>query len=132
MEKILNITGRIEEKKQKQQAESYRNKIETAQRIVRCSSCHFRCAMCGYHLESSDRSSSQVLSHLDLCLCENCRNDFEEFLSMRNGKKESDIPWHNKAWLKLWSSWVDYQQAIREFSDSDEFKQSYRLLIVDD
>ena len=92
MEKILSITGRIEEKKQKQEAESCRHKIETAQRIIQCSSCHFRCAMCGYPLESSDRSSSQVLSCLDFPLCENCRHEFEEFMSIRSGKKESDIP----------------------------------------
>ena len=132
MEKILNITNRIEEKKQKEQIKTYRHKIETVQKVIQCSLCHFKCAMCGYHLESTDQSPSQVSSLPDLFLCENCRDEFEDFSKMKSEKRGSDIRWHNKEWINLWSAWLDYQHAIRGFKDSGEFKQLTKLLSIDD
>ena len=128
MNKVLNITGRLEDKKRKQQVEHYRHKIETIQRIVQCSSCHFKCAMCGHHLNTTDSSCPPALTAQDLNLCENCRAEFEDFLEMSREQKASDIFWHNEEWLKLWSAWTDFHRAIRKFRNSAEFKK----MITDD
>ena len=54
MEKVLNITARLEKKRQKEQVEAYRDKFEAMQRVLQCSACHFRCAMCGRHRKGAD------------------------------------------------------------------------------
>ena len=123
MNKVLNITNRLEDKKRKQQIEAHRHKVETVQKIVQCASCHFRCAMCGYNLDAIDSSHPPVPSPAGFYLCEKCRAEFEDFSKMVRGKKGSEVFWHNKEWMNLWSAWLDYQQAIGEFKKSVEFKQ---------
>jgi hypothetical protein len=51
---------------------------------------------------------------------------------MKKANEGSHIPWHNKEWKKMWSIWLDDQQAIREFRNSEEFKQATELLPIDD
>ena len=128
MDKVFNITDRLKDKKRKQQAELYRNKIETIQRIVQCASCHFKCAMCGHHLNTPDSSCPPTLAPSGLNLCENCRAEFEDFLEISKGKKTSNIFWHNDEWGKLWAAWMAFHQAVSEFKRSTEFQQ----LVTDD
>ncbi len=123
MDKVLSITDRLADKKRKQQVELYRNKIETIRRIVQCSSCHFKCAMCGHHLNATDSSCPTAFSPPGLNLCENCRTEFEDFLKISKGQNLSDIFWHNEEWVKLWAAWMDFYQAIGAFGNSAEFAQ---------
>ncbi|MBW2345196.1 MAG: hypothetical protein JRF53_14555 [Deltaproteobacteria bacterium] len=51
---------------------------------------------------------------------------------MKNADEGSQIPWHNKEWKKMWSAWLNYQEAIRKFRNSEKFKQSAELLPIDD
>lgn len=123
MDKVLSITDRLKDKKLKEHNESYRQKAATVQRIVQCSSCQLSCAMCGSHLDVPDLSCPQVSSYPNLNLCDYCRAEYNDFLEMSNGNKRSDIFWHNKEWMRLWSAWVDYHKAIKMFRNSKEFKQ---------
>ncbi|MDY6971283.1 MAG: hypothetical protein SV775_03030 [Thermodesulfobacteriota bacterium] len=123
MSKVLNITERLESKKRKHQADVHHHKVETIQRIVQCSLCQNRCAMCGYHLNVTDSSCPTVPPSSDFNLCDSCRAEFEDFLEMSREKKGSSVSWHNKEWLRLWSAWLEYYQAIAEFSNSTQFRQ---------
>jgi len=126
MDKVLNITGRIEDKKRREHEEIYRQKAETVQRIVQCSSCHLSCAMCGSHLEGPDLSCPSASSYINLNLCECCRAEYNEYLEMSKKNKRSDIFWHNEEWMKLWSAWIDYHKAIIRFRNTNEFKKLIR------
>jgi hypothetical protein len=132
MTKVLNIEDRLEEKKRKQEVYDQRHKLGTLQRVVQCASCHFRCAMCGYHIEAADSPNPDASSSAGFHLCESCRAEFEDFLKMKNADKGSHIPWHNNEWKKMWSAWLEYQQAIRRFRNSEEYKQATELLPIDD
>ncbi len=123
MNKVLNITDRLKDKKKKHRKEIYHQKTEAVLRIVQCSSCQLSCAMCGSHLDTTDSSCPQASSHPDLNLCESCRAEFDDFLEMSKEKKGSDIFWHNKEWMDLWSAWLHYRKAIEEFRHSNEFKR---------
>jgi len=122
MKKVVIIPNHREEKKQKQEVEVHNHKIETMKRIVLCSSCHLRCAMCGEHMEGSNSCCPNAYQD-SLNLCECCRTEFDDFLVNAKGEKGPDIFWHNKEWVRLWSAWLDYRRAIREFKNSAEFKQ---------
>jgi len=122
MDKIVDIRKRIEGRKQKEQLKQYSGKVETIQKVVQCSSCHFRCAMCGIHTEMTDSSNDSDSSSLDLTLCESCRSEFDDFLSVSRGEKRSNVFWHNNEWFEMWSAWLDYRQAITDFMDSPEFE----------
>jgi hypothetical protein len=123
MTKVLNITDRLKNKKQLRQADIYQRRLEALQKVVYCSSCHLRCAMCGSYLEESRSADSGVSKAVDFTLCESCRIEFKDFLKLSRGRGKSDIVWHNKEWVRLWTTWLDFQHAINGFRDSDEFKE---------
>jgi ribosomal protein S30 len=132
MSKVLNITGRIDHKKKKQQVKMNRNKLEVVQRLVQCSSCRLRCPMCGKHLESNDSSCPSTSPLPDLNLCEGCNAELKDYLEMSRGNKGPNVVWHNKEWMEVWTSWLEYQEALRAFQNSPEFKVLPTLLMTDD
>ncbi len=126
MDKIVSIEERIESKKQKEQLKQHQGKISAIGKVVQCSSCHFRCAMCGIYLNET-KSTSDSASLLGHPFCDGCRGEFEDFLSVSRDKKPSDIFWHNKEWKNMWSAWLNYQESITGFMNSPE----YKLLLED-
>ncbi len=123
MDKVFSITDRLKDKKRKEREESYRQKAETVQRVVQCSSCQLSCAMCGSHLDAPDMSCPPASSYPNLNLCEYCRAEYNDFLEISGKNKSSDIFWHNKEWMELWSAWIDYHKAIKKFRNSREFER---------
>ena len=120
MEKIVDLRDRIDRKKQRAQMAQDRLKLETVQRVIQCSSCHLRCAMCGLHMNETDNPQDPSLS-LGYPLCESCGVEFNDFLAIKRGEN-SKVFWHNKEWVKMWSTWLNYRQAITAFMNSPEFK----------
>ena len=125
MDKVVNIRQRIEDKKQRARREQHHEKMETIQKVVQCAACHFRCAMCGIHLTAADTPEPPPLSPDGLMFCENCGQEFEDFLTIAKGEKRPDIFWHNKEWLTMWSAWLDYRESVSDFVDSAEFKRRW-------
>ena len=124
MEKVLSITARLEDKRRKQQVEAYRDKFEAVQRVLQCSACHFKCAMCSRHIKGSESSSPPSTASIESTLCESCRSEFEAFQQIsKEGRSGSDIFWHNDEWIELWARWLDYQRSISKFKNSFDFKQ---------
>jgi len=122
MSKIVDMSERIAAKEQREQLEKYRGRVETIQKMIQCSSCHFRCAMCGLQAKGGEAAASWPSETLGLPFCEGCREDFQEFLSITTGKKTPTLFWHNKEWLAVWSALLDYKKAISAFVASREFK----------
>jgi hypothetical protein len=124
MEKILSITGRIEDKKRQEQITTNRNKFDAVQRLLQCGSCRFKCAMCGRNAEEVDPSSSVRKELSEFKLCESCGAEFEDYLKISEKKgKPHDIFWHNREWLEMWSCWVAYQRSLNQFRKSFNVKQ---------
>jgi hypothetical protein len=121
MEKIINIRERLENQKHKLQRKKYQKKIDTLRRITQCSSCHFKCAMCGQYLDDTDYYESSETSGYEYSFCESCREEFEDFLTVSGEEQNPDVFWHNKEWKRMWSTWLSYQKAISNFLDSHEF-----------
>jgi hypothetical protein len=122
MKKIISLEERIEDKRQKERLEQYRGKIETIQKVLQCSACHLKCAMCGTQIEGSGGSGCNVAVHSGLQFCDSCGEEFREFLAIKKGQKEPDLFWHNKEWKEMWSAWLDYRKAMSAFLRSPEFK----------
>jgi NAD-dependent SIR2 family protein deacetylase len=122
MKKIVDMKERIEGKRQKEQLDRYHSRAETIRTMVQCSSCHFRCAMCGRQAEREDASKPSRSKPLGLTLCKDCSAEFEEYLAVSRGEKEPALPWHNPQWLNIWSAWLNYRKAITDFISSPEFK----------
>jgi hypothetical protein len=118
MTKIVDMQNQIQRKKQKELLEKNRGRVETVQKMIQCTSCHFRCAMCGMQVDGRGTGKSP----LGLTFCEGCRLEFEEYQDLSKGRKMPDVPWHNAEWLNVWSSWLSYRRAVAAFMNSHEFK----------
>ena len=93
MSKVLNISNRLEDKKRKQQLETHQEKMETLQRVVRCSSCHFKCAMCGYHLNTAESPPVQSFFPSKLYLCESCLAEYKEYMEIKSQNLGNNAKW---------------------------------------
>lgn len=122
MDNVVDIQARISQRRQGRQVRQYREKILALQKVLQCASCHFKCAMCGHHLNETADGSSIEPGPLGYVFCKSCKGEFEDFLAITSGDKNPEVFWHNKAWLEMWSAWLDYQQAIQQFMRSAEFK----------
>ena len=120
MTNVFDIGHVREEKDRARHARSTRRKIETVRRLVQCTSCRFRCAMCG---DRSEDDVPETASGSEFTLCAGCREEYEAFLALSDGKDASDAFWHNEAWYALWGAWADYQRAIKAFKNSKEFRE---------
>ena len=121
--KIVSLADRLENKTHKKQVERYREKVESIQKIVQCGSCRIRCAMCGLYLNNDDTSFKPFSNSTGLTLCESCRSEFDDFLSVSRGGQRSEVFWHNEKWVKMWSAWINYRKAMTAFVESPELKQ---------
>ena len=120
MDNVVDIKDKLTRRKHGRQIERYRAKIQALQQVLQCSSCHFKCAMCGHHMDH--HSAPAEPGPMGYAFCESCRGEFEDFLAITSGEKKADVFWHNKAWLDMWSAWLEYQQSIQRFMRSPEFK----------
>ena len=122
MDKVVDIREQIDRREQGRQVEKYREKVRTILKVLQCTSCQFKCAMCGNHLSEAPSETEATSGPLGFVFCDGCRGEFEDYLGISSGEKKAEVFWHNKAWLEMWSAWVDYQQAIHRFMHSSEFK----------
>ena len=123
MDKILNITDRIASQRRQREIRAFRLRSQSVQRIVQCSSCNLKCAMCGQHTSTSESCPPSLPSTQDVRLCESCLAEFEDFVDAMRGRKGSGIFWHNREWKEVWSTWQEHQEAIKKFSSSPEYKR---------
>ncbi|OQY43200.1 MAG: hypothetical protein B6240_12930 [Desulfobacteraceae bacterium 4572_87] len=124
MEKVLSITGRIENRKRQVQVKSNRDKFDAVQRLLQCGSCRFKCAMCGTHAEKPESSNPQEKCHAEFSLCESCGAEYDDYMKIIEKKGQpNDIFWHNREWLEMWSCWVAHQRALKKFRQTFNMKQ---------
>jgi len=122
MEKVLSITTRLEDRKRKEQVQEYRDRFEAIQRVLQCSACQYKCAMCNRHIDRSDSSDPLPSSPTEFILCESCRSEFEAFMQASQEREvKPDVFWHNNEWIELWTCWLNYQRSIYNFRNSFNF-----------
>jgi len=116
MDKVLPIDRLRRRKQEKQRDETFQERLEAVRRLLRCSACPLRCAMCGQY--RSHRDKRELFP-----LCEGCLGEWEAY---QQQARSGDMPpsrWHNPEWKALWTSWVEFRKAIEKFRNSPEAKE---------
>ena len=122
MKKVVDLEKKIKDRQKKEQLDRHRGSAENLRKIIQCSSCPYRCAMCGFQADRTQLPDNPRVDAFGLMLCDNCRAEFEEFQAIKSGAKRADVLWHNKEWQQLWFSWLEYRKAINAFIASPGFK----------
>lgn len=126
MEKVLNLEERLLEKKQKEQGRLFRRRLDTVRRIVQCSCCELRCAMCGHPVETSEGTCTLNALFADFPLCGGCRTELDDFLKRQQTIEGPELFWHNQQWMDMWEAWIRFREALGRFRGSKEIRLMMR------
>jgi hypothetical protein len=118
MSKIIDIEGRLKEGQQKRLKIDKAKKAEAVRKVLQCTRCLARCLKCGVQF---DTQGMYKRYKGPFRLCESCQEEYEQFLRVRDAGETSPCYWHNRQWRRVWQTWLDYQQAMKEYGDSSEF-----------
>jgi hypothetical protein len=118
MSNIIDIEGRIKLEQKKKTKVDRAKKMEAVRKIVQCTRCLARCAKCGVQFESHEMYKRQKGPYR---FCPFCQEEYEDFRRIKDEGAESHFYWHNKEWVSVWQTWLDFQQAMKAYGESQEF-----------
>jgi hypothetical protein len=118
MTKVIDIEDRLRLEQRKKAKVEKAKKLEAVRKMMQCSRCLARCARCGVQFDTTEMYKRYPGPYR---LCSFCQEEYDDFLKTIEKGQESPCYWHNREWLALWRSWVDYQQAMKTYAESPEF-----------
>ena len=118
MSNIIDIEGRIKLEQKKKAKVDRTKKMEAVRKVVQCTRCLARCAKCGVQFESHEMYKRQQGPYR---FCPFCQEEYEDFRLIEEQGQESPFYWHNKEWLSVWQTWLDFQRAMKAYGESQEF-----------
>jgi len=121
---IIPLDEKIQILKNKKSALVRKRKIQAVQNVFRCVRCAFKCEKCGMSIEfkNRNRSAKSDTFKIPYNFCENCREEYIDYINYLKGNKNPDNYWYNDSWMQLWKGWIDYQSFLDGYLKSKEFK----------
>ena len=77
--------------------------------------------MCGQYLDEGNYNPDNEIEN-EYVFCDNCDNEYKNFLALCHGEGHDQEPWHNREWKNMWAAWLRYQKAMKGFKSSPEFQ----------
>ncbi len=125
MADIIPIDERLADARDKKSSRDRKLKIRAVQKIFQCTRCAFKCEKCGTQIDphAAADCSEPPRRQTSFRLCEDCREEYEDYLRWQEGRADSKTYWRNEAWRELWRNWIAYQRSIERYMESREFLQ---------
>ena len=118
MSNIIDIEDRLKLEQKKKVRVDKAKKTEAVRKVVQCTRCMARCARCGVQFDTADMYKRYPGPYR---LCAFCQEEYDDYLRITEKGQESPFYWHNREWVALWRVWLDYQQAMKSYGESQEF-----------
>jgi hypothetical protein len=118
MSNIIDIEDRLKLEQKKKAKIDKAKKLEAVRKVVQCTRCLARCGKCGAQFETHEMYKRYKGPFR---LCAFCQEEYEDFLRLQEAGGESPCYWHNKEWVALWQSWLEYQHTMKVYGESAEF-----------
>lgn len=90
-----------------------------AYKVFQCARCALKCAKCSAHLDASN--SDELFRGFPYRFCEDCAEEYLEYIKLVDGRGSPSFYWRNDEWLKTWSAWLEYQNSLEHYLKSKEF-----------
>lgn len=120
---IVKFDERMETEQKKRKQERIK-KLNATRKIFECTKCALKCNRCGTQVDISRTSS--YLKEVPYRFCMSCEEEFKDFLGKTKGTSRKDRYWHNREWMAMWEAWIHYQEAVKTYEDSQEFRRLLR------
>ena len=122
MANIIEFCKKAEHVRSERETSIRQRKIETLRKIFQCTRCMVKCAKCGAQIDSQSEESSRFAA--PYIFCQSCRREYEEYRTRMDGNgPDADCYWQNDAWLRVWETWLQHQEALDHYRQSKEFLQ---------
>jgi len=117
---IISLDNKLELTREKRAALRRQQKAVAVRRVLRCTSCSFKCEKCGTQIEART-GETDAPSKLPYKFCEACEDEYLDYIARLQGRGDPDCYWRNDAWLDSWRKWIDYQASVDRYIRSKEF-----------
>ena len=119
---IISLYEKLKGTRKKQNAIIRKRKLLAVRKIFRCTHCVSKCEKCGVQMAADNHPKVpgyRVLYNF----CDSCSEEYVEYIETLKGNKNEALYWHNDAWMKVWSSWIEHQGAVDSYLKSKEFER---------
>jgi hypothetical protein len=123
MSNVIDLEGRLLLEQKKKAKVTKEKKIEIIRKLMQCKRCMARCSMCSVQFDTKEMYQRQKSPYH---FCSSCQEEYNEFIRVKTSGEESRFYWHNKEWMALWQNWLDYQEAVQQYTESAEFIELLR------
>lgn len=125
MANVISIDKKLKLSGDRKQQILRKRKVLAVRQMLQCTRCAVKCERCGANISQSQqhKTLNMTSGHLPYRFCENCCDEYLDYIERLKGKGDTDCYWHNADWLEGWRLWIDYQATIDRYVKSKEFKQ---------
>ena len=109
--------------KEKEATLNKKRKVLAVRKVFQCTHCAFKCEKCGAQIERDSSGNTQYSRKLNVPynFCEECSDEYLDYIERLKGAGDQDCYWHNEAWIDAWGKWIDYQSSVDQYLKSKEF-----------
>jgi len=102
-----------------------KRKVLAVRKVFQCTHCAFKCEKCGTQVDGNSSGHTEYHRKLNVPynFCEECSDEYLDYIERLKGAGDPDCYWHNEAWIDAWGKWIDYQSSVDQYLKSKEFVQ---------
>jgi len=122
---IISFDDKKDLVQEKEAVQSRKRKVLAVRKVFQCTQCAFKCEKCGAQISRDPKESAghPHKRNLPYTFCEECEEEYVDFIERLKGRGDPDCYWHNEAWIDAWKKWIDYQSSVDQYLKSNEFIQ---------
>ena len=133
MGKLISLAKKRQRSDKEKAGQERQRKIQAVRRVLQCTQCAAKCEKCGAGVSAGNSVPGEGVAikeaeearrlRIPYQLCEDCGDEYLDYIERLKGKGDAEQYWHNDAWMRSWRAWIDYQGAIDQYLKSKEFER---------
>lgn len=130
MSNVISFDEKTKIADERKEAIIRKRKILAVRKVFQCAHCAAKCEKCGTHISHNPNTvKSDFKAPYNFCI--SCTEEYRDYIEALKGNNNSDNYWHNEAWLRVWSTWIEYRGATDSYLRSKEFERLLKELKSD-
>jgi hypothetical protein len=122
MADIISLDSKFRLSDAKKAESDRQRKTRFIQKFLRRLDATAQCEKCGVRIVPYGVTAQNRL-RVPYHFCDDCAQEYIDYIEQLKGNGNSANYWHNSAWQKVWRAWIDYQSTIDQYLTTKEFKK---------
>ncbi|MDL2268534.1 hypothetical protein LJC71_09015 [Desulfosarcina sp. OttesenSCG-928-A07] len=127
---VISLDQKRKSAQHQHQIDILKKKQTAARKFFQCARCAVKCEKCGAEITPNNQPPLDSV-RLPYWFCASCAEEYADYIDALTGIRKDDHYWYNNAWMRIWSSWIEYRGAIDSYLKSKAFKQLIDELSAD-